>query len=184
MSKRQNDYRLVFSGLRDGEHMFDYVLDKGFMLEFPEEESFFDPEVEASLRIEKTERTMRLGFRFSGTLKTHCDRCLRELSCPVDIQEEILVKLIPGPGRPAESDDEKLWLVPEDSGSLDLSPYFHEVLVLARPIQAVCPPAADGSSGCDPDMERFLEEDAAVRTEGETDPRWQALAGLKDRMTD
>lgn len=186
MSKLRNEYTLVFSGLSDGEHVFRYSLNSDFMQFFPDEDMFFDPDVEVEVRLVKEESVLKLFFDFQGDALTSCDRCLKEVAFDVDFQEEIVVKLVDS-RHMEESDDDKLWVVLEDSSSIDLLPYFHEVLVLNRPIQVICPQNEDGSSGCDPEMEGFFSGENRVEEDGadkEIDPRWSALMDLKDRMTD
>lgn len=188
MTKLRNSYALTFSGLSDGEHSFEYVLDKDFMQFFQDEDMFFDPDVKVMVRLLKAENMMKLFFDFQGDALTRCDRCLQETAYDVDFQEEIVVKLVDSKHM-EESDDERLWMVLEDSVHIDLLPYFHEVLVLSRPMQVVCPLNEDGTSGCDPEMEDFFKTKGSAGTEGESgevdiDPRWAALKDLKDRMPD
>lgn len=185
MSRPRNGYCLVLSGLGDGEHDFEYVLDRQLMEEFPDETNFSEPQVEVSLHLTKADRMMELSFLFRGRAKTQCDRCLRELSFPVEFQERILVKTVAKP-EDAGEDGENLWWVSEKDSFLDLAPYFHEVLVLARPLQCVCGTDSEGTPACDPDMLAFFGPQEKERKKGEafTDPRWAALKGLKEKMTD
>lgn len=186
MSKQRNGYCLFFSGLGEGEHDFEYVLDRRLMEEFPQEENFSDPQVEVSLHLTKADRMMELSFSFHGRAKTQCDRCLKDLFFPVDVREHVLVKIVSQPEEAAE-DGESLWWISEKDSFIDLAPYFHEVLVLARPMQCVCETDSDGNPTCDPAMLALFDpQDGKGGKEEGTfeDPRWAALKGLKEKMTD
>ncbi len=181
MSIRGNEYRLEFSGLKEGKHAFEYTIGEGFMALFPEADAFFSPEIKVFLSLEKSERMMILSFRFEGSAATRCDRCLQDLRFAVEGGEEIIVKTASDAETGAE-DEENLWWVSEKDTSLDLASYFYETIVLRRPLQLFCAEKADGSSGCDPAMMALYRSAEAAKKEAEheSDPRWDVLRKLRD----
>lgn len=178
MSKQKREYRVVFSGLEDGVHRFEFAIGQDFMELFPETDVFFAPIVRVEMEMRKNGRLMEMEFRFEGSAKTRCDRCLQEVEFPVSWQESVVAKVSAEVSRQTEEDD--YWAIPEKESAVDLASYFHEILVLSRPMQCFCPENEDGIPACDPGMLAFYgrkeEEEAA------TDPRWSALAELRSRM--
>ncbi len=190
MAKTANAYRLAFSGLEDGLHTFEYVLDGRFMDLFAEDADgqaddalpFHNPEVEVRVTLHKGERLMELHFDFEGQAFTTCDRCLREVAFEVERHEDIFVKTTSEKNAQTQ-DDEDVWWITEAESELDFADYFREVLILARPMQCFCPDKADGTPGCDPAMLALYAEKEETEEPG-NDPRWDALKALKDKMDD
>ena len=191
MAKTANEYRLAFSGLEEGIHTFEYVLDGRFMDLAAEEAGgqadealpFHNPDVKVRATLHKGERLMELHFDFEGQAFTSCDRCLREVAFEVDRHEDIFVKTTSGKDAQMQ-DDEDVWWITEAESELDLADYFREVLILARPMQCFCPDKADGTLGCDPAMLALYAEEEK-KTEGQgNDPRWDALKALRDKIDD
>ncbi|MDE5575625.1 MAG: DUF177 domain-containing protein [Bacteroidales bacterium] len=180
MSKPGGGFRLEFAGLKEGKHTFAYVLGAEFMELFPETEAFCEPEVRVGLELEKQERMMLLSFRFDGTAGTYCDRCLNPLRFKVEQEETIIVKTASASDTDAQ-DEENLWWVSEKDTFIDLASYFYETIALSRPLQVFCPEDENGKPTCDPAMLDLYEQPAAPQ-EAETDPRWDALKSLKNRI--
>ena len=184
MLRQGNEYRLEFSGLKEGGHAFEYTIGDDFMALFPEADTFFSPEIKVSLLLEKNDRMMTLSFHFEGSAATRCDRCLRDVRFAVECREEIIVKTASEAEKGAE-DEENLWWVSEKDTKLDLAPYFYETIVLCRPLQMFCAEKADGTPGCDPAMMVFYHSaEAAKQAEHEPDPRWDALRKLREAVSE
>lgn len=163
-----------------GKHAFRYELDDGFFACFPEGE-IRRAEVTVDLVLERTERLMRLHFDFKGWFKTACDRCLNELDCPVDFQDEVIVRFT---GDADEREDEdNLWWVDEHEDKLDLRQYLYETVALQRPIQFFCPEDADGRSTCNAAMvKRMAAKDDEKEPAGAlSDANLAVLMALKNK---
>lgn len=146
----------------------------------PQTEAFCAPEVQVRLELEKQERMMLLSFRFDGTAGTCCDRCLNPLRFKVEQEETIIVKTASASDTDAQ-DEENLWWVSEKDTFIDLASYFYETIALSRPLQVFCPEDENGKPTCDPAMLDLYEQPAAHQEE-DTDPRWDALKSLKNRI--
>lgn len=166
--------------MKEGMHTFSYELDATFTDVFPVGDAFAEPDVHVEVDMEKRERMMLLSFRFSGTAGTQCDRCLKPLRFRVDTQEEIIVKMASDDDSEA-GDGDNLWWITEKDSYLDLAPYFYETITLSRPLQVFCPEDKNGQSTCDKAMLSLYGQTNEAR-EPETDPRWNALKELKDRI--
>ena len=177
MPKKKPEYRLPFSGLEDGVHGFEFVISQDFMELFPDTDVLFAPRVHVDVELVKNDRLMEMGFRFKGVARSFCDRCLQEVEFPVEAEEKVVARISSDAAEVAEEDG--FWAVPEKDSSLDLAPYFHEMLVLSRPMQLFCPENEEGGPTCDPGMLAFYEPQERGESRPEADPRWAALAGLK-----
>ncbi len=176
--KRNVDTTIQFSGLKSGTYTYDFTLDNSFFSEY-KNEKILDAEVVFDVKLEKKERMLMFHFAYSGTLTTMCDRCLGEMTLPVEGTESLYVKF----GNESQSDDEDVVILPENEYKIDLAQWMYEYVAVSIPIQCVHPIDADGNPTCDPEMLNYIsDEDDKGRTQTsdeETDPRWEALKKLK-----
>ena len=153
------------------------------VLEFDLDDAYFravdGPEiskggVHVSLAIRKQSGFFELLFHSEGTVIIPCDRCLDEMSQPIETDNRLAVKL------GAEySEDDDLVTIDENEGILDVAWFIYEFIALAIPIRHVHEPGM-----CNAAMIEALEEHSAARSSDEEgaeviDPRWEALRKLK-----
>ena len=130
--------------------------------------------VHVSLAIRKQSGFFELLFHTDGTVIIPCDRCLDEMSQPIETDNRLAVKL------GAEySEDDDLVTIDENEGILDVAWFIYEFIALAIPIRHVHEPGM-----CNAAMIEALEEHSAARSSDEEgaeviDPRWEALRKLK-----
>ena len=127
-----------------------------------------------SVSIRKMTGFYELLFHTEGTVTVTCDRCLDDMSQPIEADNRLVVKL-----GAAYSEEDDVITVPEDEGILDTSWLIYEFIVLAIPIKHVHAPGK-----CNPAMSQVLEELSADRSSDEAsdqpiDPRWSELLKLK-----
>ena len=153
------------------------------VLEFDLDDAYFGavdgPEiskggVHVSLAIRKQSGFFELLFHSEGTVIIPCDRCLDEMSQPIETDNRLAVKL------GAEySEDDDLVTIDENEGILDVAWFIYEFIALAIPIRHVHEPGM-----CNAAMIEALEEHSAARSSDEEgaeviDPRWEALRKFK-----
>ena len=178
------DTVVQFSGLSTGKYEYSYVLDNTFF-EGYENEDLREGKVDFEVTLERHERMLMFTFLFKGEVKTTCDRCLGEMSVPLEGEEHLCVKF----SDTETSDDENVVYLPESAYQIDLAQWMYEYVAVRMPIQKI---HEDGK--CDPEMLKFISdkpaeevaesaEEEVVREleEGETDPRWDALKQLLDK---
>ena len=124
---------------------------------------------------------LMIKFTWKGTVKSVCDRCLGELEVPVEGEQTLCVKF----SDTETSEDENVVYLPEDAYQIDLAQWMYEFVAVSMPMQRVHP-----EGECDPEMLKFIADEAdepededGVResTNGETDPRWDALKQLLEK---
>ena len=165
--------KIDLKGLKEGEMALEYDLDDAFFraLDAPEVSKGC---VHVSLAIRKQSGFFELLFHTEGTVIIPCDRCLDEMSQPIEADNRLAVKLGAG-----YSEDDDLVTIDENEGILDVSWFIYEFIALAIPIKHVHEPGM-----CNVAMIEALEEHSAARSSDEEggqdiDPRWEKLKNLK-----
>jgi len=165
-------YTIPVSGLKEGQHYFDFKINKEFFEQF-EESEVKEGELIAVVDADKSTTHIDLIIKISGKVSIPCDRCLGIFSLPIDCTNRLLVKL----GKVRDEDDPDIITIPAEEPKLDLKQCFYEYILLVLPIQRIHPDDSDGNSTCDPKMLAKLNEHIAG-DEDEKDPRWDELKKL------
>ncbi len=128
--------------------------------------------VEAELAITRASTGTLFELRFTGRMHGPCYRCLTDAAVDVPIAAREYQATNPG-----ESDELRTpYLV---DGRLELSAWARDALVLALPAKILCRP---GCAGLCPVCGRDLNDEPHEHAETKEDPRWAALAELRDRL--
>ena len=153
--------------------MFDYNLGNTFFESF-EYGLIKKGNVSVEVTLEKLSSFMVLYSAFQGTVDVECDRCLDDLSLPVEGNYKLIVKF--GEGDSEESED--ILMLPEKAFELDIMQYLYEYVMVSIPSKRVHEPGE-----CNEEMLAKLnaynvEEDPS---DDIVDPRWAALKDLKNK---
>jgi len=142
---KSSPYILQFSGLKLGNHSFEYILEASF---FDSCENFGVQKGIgiAKAELEKKETMMLLSLTLNATLEVLCDRCNEKMSLDVNGHMELIYKF-----GMEESLDESLVILPPDSYQMDMFQPVYELLVVSLPSRFIHP-----NDGCDPEVLRFL----------------------------
>jgi uncharacterized protein len=128
--------------------------------------------VPADLIITRASTGTVFALSFSARLHGPCYRCLADavIDLPISAQEYQATN-------PGESEELRTPYVAEDK--LDLSAWARDALALALPDKILCTPDC---AGLCPVCGRDLNVEPHAHEEEEGDPRWSALAELRDRL--
>jgi uncharacterized protein len=128
--------------------------------------------VPADLTITRASTGSVFGLSFSARVHGPCYRCLEDavVDIPVSAREYQATN-------PGESEELKTPYVEDDQ--LDLSGWARDAVALALPDKILCRPAC---AGLCPICGRDLNVEPHDHEEAEGDPRWSALAELRDRL--
>lgn len=174
---------IPFIGLKLGKHDYQFEITETFFEAFEDDavsstsEPIEEASIELSVQLDKKPEMLTLDFSFSGQVFVNCDRCLDRMSLSVESQDRILIKF----GEQTFDETDEIVVLPESTFQINLAQFAYELLILALPIRRVHP---DGE--CDPEMVQHLqvqeeEEEDIEAEEPPTDPRWAALANLKNK---
>lgn len=166
---QKEDTTIRFSGLKPGRYIYFYTLTDEFFDEWKNDE-IRGGEVKINVEMERFEHMLMFNFTLEGTLTTMCDRCLSDLTVPVEGVENLCVRF----SDTETSDDENVVILPESAFEIDLSQWLYEYAAVRIPMQHIHP---DGE--CDPEVTKFITENKEEEVTDVIDPRWEALKKLK-----
>lgn len=165
------EFVIPFVGLKEGEHSFEFEIDKTFFNEF--EFSDFDAAtLKVSLLFKKKASLMNLKFSVRGTLGLSCDVTNEPFDYPIETSLDWIVKF----GDQYDDDNDEFIILPHGSYQINVAQPIYEMIVLAVPIKKVHPGIADGT--LDSDILKKLEELQPKEEKEENDPRWDKLKDL------
>lgn len=168
-----SQYTISFSGLSEGNHLFDFSADKRFFGEF-EQSEIEEGVVNIQVELEKRSTYLRLNFYIKGEVELVCDRCLEKYMQPIQSQTPMLVKFS---DTETEDTDEVIYL-PHVEHQISIGKLIYEFIVLSVPIRHIHPEDENGNSLCDPEMLEKIDQYNAngIKNKSDlSDPRWNEL---------
>jgi len=173
--ERSNVFNIDLKALSDGNTVRSYTINDGFF-ETLDTLDVKGGNLDAEVTIHRTSSYFELSFKIKGEVVVSCDKCLDDMSQPIDTEAKLLVRF----GHEYSEEDE-LVIVAEDDPFLDLSWFIYEFIQLNIPIKHVHAPGK-----CNPAMIKMLQEHSTTRSSGRDedaaiDPRWSKLNELKNK---
>lgn len=171
---------------------YEYLLDNQFFANI-DGEDIQKGKINTRLTISKKGDMFDLSFTFSGIVIVPCDRCLDDMDFTIDTSAHLIVKL----GKDYSEESDEIVVIPEVEGKINLAWFLYEFIALAIPIKHVHAPGKCNKqmtsklkkhlTKSDDDDQSFGSDDGddIIITSGDpneekTDPRWDALGGLKE----
>ena len=186
-------YKVDLKNMQQDVQVFEYLLDNLFFTNIGGED-FQKGKINTQLKIIKKANVFDLSFTLNGIVTIPCDRCLDDMDLPVDTTAHLIVKL----GKDYSEESDEIVVIPETEGIINLSWFLYEFVSLAIPIKRIHGPGKcnkqmtsklkkhlaksdddDMSFGSDDADIIVIDEDEPYEEE-RTDPRWEALKGLKE----
>lgn len=164
------EHTIAFSGLKDGEHEFQFQLEQPFF-DASGEEEWDGGDVTVDVTLDKSSSLLVTKIHAHGPVKLHCDRCNGPLDFMVEGEQRQIFSL----HAQEDIDDDELVSLDDSAHSINLTHYIYECLRLALPIRHVHAPGQ-----CDPEVEKVLSK-LVVEHEPIPDPRWEVLKELKNQ---
>lgn len=171
---KHKEYNIPFSGLKQGKHDFNYLIENTFFESFGYEE-YNATQVTVNIVLNKTSTILELEFNAKGTVNVACD----VTSEPFDLAIESLLDLVVKFGDAFNDENEEILILPHGEHQINVAQYIYEMLVLAVPQKRVHPGIADGSLQS-PVLDRLdaLRPKEIKDNTDKNDPRWDALKKL------
>lgn len=173
--KSLKQYSIPFTGLKIGQHQFNFEVDGRFFNEF-EYSLVKNGELKVELILEKQETLMVLDFHIAGTIQLNCDRCLADFPYQIDTKDRLIAKF-------SESEDleesEEVLVLSKNDIEVDTSGFIYEMINLAAPYINLCEDPGNLDS-CDQEMlSKIAELSQEQENNDSNDPRWDALKNIK-----
>jgi uncharacterized protein len=124
---------------------------------------------------------IRLRGRFAGNFEVPCARCVEPVKIPLGADYDLIFRPVAADSEAAERS-----ITPQETeigyyqkDSLVLEDVLREQVLLSLPVRTLCKPDCKGlCPRCGADRNR----QPCSCDEGPSDPRWEALAGLRGRI--
>jgi uncharacterized protein len=166
-------YVIPFSGLRDGNHTFNFVIDDKFFDEF-EASEVKKGNLNARIDLVKNPRFLEMHFALDGEVEVMCDRCLDMFYLAVSYEDTLYFRF----GEESYEQSENVIILSAKEHEVNTAQYLYEFVHLSLPYQRIHP-ENNGISGCNKSM---IDKLNALKTEEKkTDPRWDQLKEISDK---
>jgi uncharacterized metal-binding protein YceD (DUF177 family) len=179
--KELKAYNINFAGLSEGEHKFDYQIDKKFLENF-EQSLIQDAQVEVEVELHKKDRILNLFLKMQGSVPTTCDICDEDFDFAIDAAEEIIVKFVSE--IPQDQAEAEILYLKHGETHVNVAMPIYEMLMLALPIRKTHPEDENGVPSCDPKILELLDDLQEIEEEEEEESSdnsiWAELKKLKD----
>jgi uncharacterized protein len=163
------EHTIPFSGLKDGEHEFQFELGDPFFAQAGDDD-LEGGSLTADVKLIKSPTLLVTTMHVKGTVRVECARCATPMDLPVEGDQRQIFQL----NAEEDLDDDELVGLEPGAHSINLSHYLYECIRLALPIRYVHP-----EGECDPEVEAALSK-LSVEHEPVPDPRWESLKNLKN----
>ena len=168
-----NQYVINFTGLKEGEHNFEFDLDNKFFEHF-DYNDFNSCQIKAGVRINKKSNLLELVFSSKGRININCFVSNE----PFDYLQEHQIKLVVKFSSELINDNEELVILPVGTSTLNVAQYLFEMIILSLPIKIIHPGVVDGSLESET-LNKLKElESKAQEKSSKIDPRWDKLKDL------
>ena len=166
-------YAIPFTGLKEGKHDFNFVVDNSFFEQF-ESSEVKRGVVNVQVELIKHSQFLELQFDINGKITVNCDRCLEPFVIRISHQAMLYIRF----GEETLEQSDELLILADSVNEVHLDQFIYEYIHLALPIQRIHP-EIDGVTGCNTEMMEKLEaHDADDQEDATEDPRWEKLKGL------
>ena len=174
----ENIFIVPLNGLAQGQTEFRFRARKEFFERF-ENSEILDADLNVVVTAEKSGHFIGVDCDVDGVVTVECDRCLEELTLPVETGFRLSVKFGEEPAvssDSAEGEREIVWL-PESDADLDIGQIVYDYVCLSLPVQRVHP-----EGGCNPEAMKYLNSDHANEDDFQSKDSSLPFASLKDLM--
>jgi uncharacterized protein len=124
---------------------------------------------------------IRLKGHFAGNFQVPCARCVEPVGIPLEAEFDLIFRPVAADSGAAEraitAPETEIGYYQKDS--LSLEDVLREQVLLALPFRTLCKPDCKGLC---PRCGENRNNQACNCEAGPSDPRWEALAGLRDRI--
>ncbi len=175
--KDLKNFDIPFIGLKEGEHKFEYKVNKEFF-DFYDYNEFNNSEVKINLLFLKKATMFELEFKISGWVEVTCDLTNEFFHQPIKTTLNLVVKF----GDKLNNENEELLILPHSEHTLNIAQYMYEAIVLAVPYKRIHPGIKDGTLQSDmlEKLKEFeiTEENEYIENNQDIDPRWNKLKDI------
>lgn len=151
---------IPLNGLKHGKSVFSWHAGKEFFRSF-DNSDVIDADISINVEVEKSGSYLGVDCDLSGTMTVPCDRCLEDVTLPVDTMVRLSVKFGAMENRSddveSEDDAREIISLPDAAGDFDMSQIIYDYSCLALPLQRT-----HKEGECNPDTVKYLAGEGAA----------------------
>ncbi|HZH88565.1 MAG TPA: DUF177 domain-containing protein [Chitinophagaceae bacterium] len=181
--KKFREFEISWTGLKEGEHIFQYELDdeKLEALDFTNED-FTNVATQVNLSFDRHHNFFELLFDFDGSLTCSCDRCGDTMHLDIWDEFKLIVKLVETPEEADnmnEDEDNEIVYIARSQSSINVFKWLYDFLILSIPIQKIHSNDESGKSLCNPKALELLKamEEQTIKNNN----TWKGLEQFKKK---
>ena len=164
------DFQIAFSGLKLGNHQFDFQIEDAFFKLFDYAE-LNSGQISATILLQKQSNMLDLEFLIKGNVILACDTCTEDYTQSIEGNYKQIVKFS-DLTEPKVTDE--VIILPTNEHTLEVAHQLYEFIHLSLPTRRIHADEVD----CNQEILEKLEE-LAYQEPKVADPRWSALQNLK-----
>lgn len=170
-------YDIRILSLDEKRHEFEFEGGNEFFEAF-EQEIIESGTFKAEVLLDKSSSMIQIDLKLKAKLNLICDRSLEEFTEDFEINEKYIFKF----GDRFEMISDEVEIIPFGTNTINLAQHFFDFISLSVPMKRLHPRFRDENG----EEEKLIYSDENQTNEQESqndqeiDPRWQALAKLKD----
>lgn len=180
MDKLKN-YNVSFSGLKLGEHTFEFEISQEFFDLFSFEQDFQKPEIDVHLNLEKHSTFLDLNFKIEGSVEVVCDITSENYRQPIHGEMPLVVKF----GHEFDDSDDEVWIIPFGEYEINVAQMMYELALLSIPKKKVNPNLdSEQAQQALELLEKYAPKTVEQPSHEENtsiDPRWDSLKNLLNK---
>ncbi|MBK9270749.1 MAG: DUF177 domain-containing protein [Saprospiraceae bacterium] len=162
---------IPLKGLLDGQHQYQFRLDKEFFIHF-ESSPIQESDIVVSIDLDKHLDLMTVRMTITGWVKETCDRCLAEIKLPVSRIYDLVIKKSEG-----ESEDPDLILLNPEAHEFSFASLLYEYACLAVPLSKVFACEEVDPKPCNEDVLKYIKAESDSQKD---DSVWDVLKNIKN----
>lgn len=169
------EFLIPMNGLAGGKTSYLRHAGKEFFISF-ENSDIHDAELAVEIGVEKIGRKIFMDCRITGSVVVSCDRCLEDLTIPVDVPVKLEIKF----GDSAEEIQEtgqgrETVVLPHNEDVLDMEQIVYDYVCTSLPVKKVHP-----EGECDAEVMRHLGNQTGHDGDGKTSEGDSPFSALKN----
>lgn len=169
---RLGAYKVDLKGQENPEASYQWTIDSDFFAALDAEE-VRNGHLSVNLTVTKEKGEYLLLFDIKGDAIVQCDRCLDDMSLPIETSGDLKVRL-----GADFADDGDVVIVPEQEGTINVSWYIYEFIALAIPLKHVHAPGKCNKEMTEQLNRHLAPEPGDDEQNGPVDTRWDQLKDL------
>ena len=151
----EKDFLIQFTGLKLGEHQFEYQIENDFFDLFNYSE-FNSANIQVNIAMLKKTTMLELQFTHKGTVNVPCDITNEDFDLPIEGNLNLLVKF----DEEFNNENDDLLILPHGEFQFNVMQYIYEMIALSVPYKRIHPDIAADYEEEESDNELdFLDSD-------------------------